>query len=783
MRTALLCVVALGVGLTCARGARADDPLVDKVRSAINEGKRYLRNQPNWEQGPYAVHYPGAQTALAVLALLNAGVPASDERIQKALDFLHEKVPPSRTYVVGLQTMAFALAGRDKDKGKIAENVKWLLEAQQPTGWGYHSGGEGAPGNTDNSNSQYALLGLHAAIEAKVPVDPRALKAVRQLYLLDQHDGGWSYRPGEKRKSPPTLTMTTAGLCNLLITGMDLEIGKQHIHPDGSVDHCGVYDENGPTRRALDKLAEMLPAELTQDNATEWLKSPYYALYGIERAGRLSGRRFFGEVDWYESGCKLLVSAQQPDGSWQRLSGNGFQADLGPFVQTCFSLLFLSKGRSPVLLTKLAYGGPHYNGWNNKHSDLRHLADFASTELFRNKPMAWQIFDVRSRNATTRETRRELARQLLQSPLVYFNGHDRAPSGAEEEILKEYLENGGFIFAEACCGSKEFDQDFRALMKRLYRNSELKEVPADHPVWTASGKFAVPPGKPFKLLGIQHGCKWVAFYSPQQMAAHWEANDRRSQRGKLAFQLMGNIIAYATGLVPPQPRLTEVVLPPDESNKPQPRGYVRAVQLRHGPDWQPAPRAMSNLMNELRKSGLDSILETRALYPSSKDITRYLFFYMHGRSSFTPDSRKDLETLHFKLTEGGGTLLADACCGSKAFDESFRKLMEVLFKDDKLKLEPIPLRDELFSAELNGEKIAKVRCRRPGPGGEGVTLEYQEVAPVLEGIKYKGRWVVIYSRYDIGCALEGNAGSDCLGHDHASAVRLGRAAVLYALKP
>jgi hypothetical protein len=56
------------------------------------------------------------------------------------------------------------------------------------------------------------------------------------------------------------------------------------------------------------------------------------------------------------------------------------------------------------------------------------------------------------------------------------------------------------------------------------------------------------------------------------------------------------------------------------------------------------------------------------------------------------------------------------------------------------------------------------------------------VDPMLEGIKVDGRWVVIYSRYDLGCALEKNKSSACLGHDEQSAQRLAGAAVLYALK-
>ena len=55
-------------------------------------------------------------------------------------------------------------------------------------------------------------------------------------------------------------------------------------------------------------------------------------------------------------------------------------------------------------------------------------------------------------------------------------------------------------------------------------------------------------------------------------------------------------------------------------------------------------------------------------------------------------------------------------------------------------------------------------------------------APYLEGVKVDGRWVIVYSKYDIGCALEGHKAADCLGHDKESALKLASAVVLYSLK-
>src|SRR5262249_4426151 len=137
----------------------------------------------------------------------------------------------------------------------------------------------------------------------------------------------------------------------------------------------------------------------------------------------------------------------------------------------------------------------------------------------------------------------------------------------------------------------------------------------------------------------------------------------------------------------------------------------------------------------------------------SSDIVKFRFLYMHGNKAFAFENDQ-LQDLKSNLTEGGGLLFADACCGSTTFDKSFRKFIRQLFKKD---LEPIPVeKEDLFSEDLNGEKIDEhnIRCRTKRAEGDGKATAARPMAPALEGIKYEGRWVVIYSKYDIGCALE-----------------------------
>jgi hypothetical protein len=773
----LYLLVGCGLSFTSPAPAQKEEPLVNQVRDAIQSGIQFLRDVERgtgrWETGGDAVQAPGGTTSLAMLALLNSGIKPNDPMIERGLGYLRT-VEPERTYVVGLQTMVFAAAGRPEDKERIQRNVDWLVQAAiKPNatfvGWNYGRFGAG-----DNSNTQYALLGLHDGRQAGAKVDPQVWKTIRDYYVRTQsREGGWGYALQEA--NGPTLTMTTAGLCGLLIAGMELNDRREVIRADGSALHCGRYAENEPITRAHAWIGRRDRKQLFQDR-----KATFYNLYGIERAGRLTGLRFLGNYDWYREGCGHIVEVQnKAEGSW---APGGL--DTNKVIATSFALLFLSKGRTPILISKLVHGPGE--DWNNDRHDARNLVGYASKELFNGAPLAWQIFDTkRGIVANNRDERLRLAADLMQSPIAYFNGH-RAPifTEAEEEVLKEYIEQGGFIFAEACCGFKEFDQGFRALMTKLFPDNPIKPLPPEHPIWRAHA--LVKPGE-FGLEGIEMGCKTVVVYAPQDLSCLWEANTYDAGKGQLAFRLGGNIIAYATGMELPKPRLTPVeIVRDDPSGPPIPRGYLKIAQLRHDGDWQPAPRAMRNLLANLQeKSRLMVALKTEAIHPAQQGVLDFKFLYMHGRNGFSYDkgdlpAGDDSAMAHLRANlQTGGILLADACCGKKAFDTSFRALMTRLFPDKRL--EPIPLDDVLYGKELNGVGIATVRCRRERADG-APDNEFREVAPFLEGIKLNGRWAVIYSKYDIGCALEKHQSSDCLGHDHASALRLGSAVVLYALK-
>ncbi|VTR95775.1 Uncharacterized protein OS=Singulisphaera acidiphila (strain ATCC BAA-1392 / DSM 18658 / VKM B-2454 / MOB10) GN=Sinac_7312 PE=4 SV=1: DUF4159: DUF4159 [Gemmata massiliana] len=818
------------------RGANSDVELVDKVKKSIDSGVAFLKAEAakgsgNWETLVLKnfADMDGGATSLAILALLNSGVKVDDPTVKGGLDYLR-KITPTKTYVVALQTMALAeaqLASRDKkDLPKLARNAEWFKETAirskgKLQGWSYPIGSGSA--NSDNSNSQYALLGLYAAKTAGVKIEDQLWKEIQEFYArtqypdkLNEKSGYWKYTTFER---DPSFTMTVAGACGLLIASMGLDQSEQQLDAvTGIAAKCGIYSDNTELAKGLFYVGANFNFEEG--------KSYFYNYYGIERLGRLSGQRFIGRMDWYRAGCVELLKLQQPDGSFAYSAAGarkGIDSNYS-VIMTSFALLYLSKGRTPVLVSKFAWGnyirGEVGKGdqailternpdgaitgvpnWNRKHNDCRNLVEFAQREIFDGAPLSWQVYDMRLQNLSTQAKIDSEVGLLLQSPVVYLNGHGPIPFvtrptdqalDVAEQILKRYVEEGGFLVAEACCGDKEFAASFEKLVGRLFPGSTLKRVPPEHAIWQMFP--GVGPGDFPDLMYLDRGCRTVAIFSPSPLAGYWEERrfmpaDGRDpkNRGEKAFCLARNILAYATGMELPKPKLTQTKLVALE-NTGIARSKFRALQLRYISDASaqqpPASDALRNLMSYLgQHAKLDVALTSEVLAPSDDKLTKFKFMYLHGRKpvQFTPD---ELDNVKANL-QTGGLLLVDAACNDikqwRVFDQSFREAMAKMFPDQKLVT--IPANEPLFRiAAQAGIDIGSVKCRRENAEGTGAEKELRTYPVALEGIKIDGRWVVVYSKYDIGCAIEGHKSADCLGHDKESALRIASAVVLYSLR-
>jgi hypothetical protein len=733
----------------------------EEVERAIREGVRFLKSKQR-DDGSWPDIDTDAKTgvtSLVTLALLTAGERPESPTLRKAITYLRDFGPNvlRSTYAISLQTMVFASAEPERDQLRIAANVSWLERAQikpgdrvyWPGSWTYNDS-KNRPG--DNSNTQYALLGLHAATEAGVPVRPEVWALARQYWERAQkNDGSWAYTPDSPNASA---SMTCAGISSLVITGLRRFQGQEFLQGD-TVVNCGKTGLNRSLQLGIDWLADPRHFHVGQNfpSGQQWR---FYYLYGLERAGRLAGVRFFGMHDWYRTGAEQLVHEQNKfSGFWR-----GALQEENPELATSFALLFLAKGRAPVLVNKLRYGTG--SDWQNDPDDVRNLVAIISRDW--KSLLTWQIVDPNRASVS----------ELLQAPIIFFNGH-HAPvfNAIGEQNLREFVEQGGFIFADACCSSPDFDRGFQALMKKLFPEEEYKLRPLadDHPVWRARHLLS-PDVHP--LQGIEHGCRTVVIYSPADLSCFWnQAEQSPAHRSVIKSLKIGqNVIDYATGREMPADKLTVREVRDLRTEAPKWKA-LRIAKLKHAGDSNIAPQAIPNLMDALRRPPyrLDVVITQKDLYPRESSLIYYPLIYIHGRAalSFT---REDLDALRRHLDPGGGTIFADAACGSPAFDAAFRRFVGELLPNNPLV--PIPKDDELLSREI-GSDLKDVQYTKAAGGGR----DY----PQLEGVKLDNHWAIIYSKYDIGCALERHTGMDCKGYTYESAVRIAANIVMYSQLP
>jgi hypothetical protein len=748
-----------------------------EVRQAIERGVEYLKTQQDTVRGGWLEHptQPGGLSALCALALLNSGVGVDDPAMAKALDYIRGFDKPDMTYSVALRTMVLCAAEPKKDLLVIRQNVKWLEATQLASGTSASRGRKGTwaysarqEGQGDNSNTQFAMLALNEAERVGVEVDPITWRLAREYWQQTQkEDGSWGYKPG----LPSTGSMTCAGICALAIAAGRLSSGSATIAGE-KVSCCGEGDENNGVERGLFWLGKNFSVRANPGDRS-WL---LYYLYGLERVGRLTGRRLIGGHDWYREGAEVLLREQDDfSGSWKGV-GN---AESNSLVATSLALLFLSKGRRPVVIAKAKYEDGrewdlHAGGIPNL---TRHIEKAWRREL------TWQTIDLQA--ATVGD--------LLEAPVLFISG--RQPLNLtrdQRENLRMYVEQGGFIFAEACdgdgCDGKAFDASFRQLMKDLFPASGIRLLPADHAVWFAEEK--VDPAYALELYGVDACCRTSVVYCPTNLSCYWELSAEGRELDvpeavkktiEARVQIGQNIVAYATNRALKEKLDRPNIASADNTVTEESRDVLVIPKLQHGGGSDDAPNSLGNLMRYVRQEvELRALAEHRVIPATAANLREYPILFAHGRRSFRWNAAERKALADY--VANGGFLFADAICASPDFATSFRGEMVAIFPEQKL--DRIPNNHPLFSSEFGGFDLSRVTLNDPLMRQEGQRLDARrtQTAPLLEGLQVNGRYAVVFSPYDISCALESSSTLECKGYIKADAAKLGTNIILFALQ-
>jgi hypothetical protein len=195
--------------------------------------------------------------------------------------------------------------------------------------------------NSDNSNTQFAILAIWVAGRYDVPTESVGLLIDRRFRTSQGTAGNWGYNYQANNSNPNgSPAMTCAGLLGLAVghgvndpTTADKPAPKESLSDDQIKKGFKWLSEHVGKSQPGDAR----PRGRNQQNV------PLYFLWSVERVGVMYNLRTFGDKDggkdWYGWGAELILDRQNNDGSW---SMGGYHGTT-PQIDTCFALLFLKR--------------------------------------------------------------------------------------------------------------------------------------------------------------------------------------------------------------------------------------------------------------------------------------------------------------------------------------------------------------------------------------------------------------------------------------------------------
>lgn len=718
-------------------GAVTDEQVDDAIRAAVRWIREQRGAEGNWERGGSVDHMHWAgDTALCVLALLYAGVdPGRESWLNDSIQWLMGQ-RLNGTYTVGVRAHALAMLPAATRRGALEADLNWLLAAVWPADsdnpgcFDYTPPPQGHKrGRWDNSATQFGVLGVWNAADAGLNVPPAFWDSVASHWLRTQNpDGGWQYQDA-KDGGRSTGSMTAAGLASLFVV-LDQRIAAGRREQRDLV--SGI-------QRGL----EWFGFNYNTQNPGGFERFRYYYLYGVERVGRASGYRTFRDRDWFREGAVFLLDNQRPDGDWPSTG-----SEMTALRNTAFGLMFLCHGRAPLLFNKLEHGA----GWDERFRDAAGLARYASATLER--LLNWQIVSLDSPPEV-----------LLEAPALYlYNKENRDFSDDEVDQLRDYCNRGGFLFVVQSDELGGARSNFEALARRAFPEIRPERLPADHPLFNGQVQFAID--NPPACLAIHNGVRMLMLLCTRDIADAWSGAGAGARRAR-DLQLGLNVYLYAADKTPPRSRLAAIEIP--DRNRAAAR-TISVARLKHSGQWDIEPHGWTRLTRYLANEAGVQLLVTSGMPLDSDALRDFKIAHITGVSALELNAAERAGLRRF--ITGGGTLIADAACGSLEFDRSLDAVLRELLDEEP---KAVASGSFFFKADLipGAAAIADLRVRRAAVAA-GISG-----APRLRTFGQR-RASVVCSPVDLSVSMLGTPVYGLVGYEGDAALRLMRNIILYA---
>ena len=731
----------------------------EDVRRAIERGREYLINiqNPDGSFGPIN-EWVGCHSALAFMTLAYMGEQPSRAVMTKGLDYLlkldanhgfnHRQGYALPIRIMGLSYVQNKLSAekRGEVRRRILGDLAHLAAGQAiPGGWRYELKHND---DYDFSVTQWPILAMREANLAGIEFSVQPLLKARELYFTCQNpDGGWHYQRG-----PSYGSMTAAGLASLLIITDVLEPASGCPCRNGQSQSTASEAE-----RRIDLALGWLAKNFTADKhpfgpPDRWL----YWLYCVERVGIAAGYKYFGTHNWYREGAEVVVKKQEKNGCWRDPNNNDIP-------NTCFGLLFLYKGRAPILFNKLKFEGI----WNAHRRDIYNLTTYI--EHIKEQQFHWQVVEL---SAPLDE--------LHEAPILYISA-ETAPRllAKERRQLRAFTDTGGTILFEASCGNSTVRRWFVDFAKEVWPEWRLKPLGPDHATFTDPHPLEARP----EVLGINDGMRTFVFFAMDDVSCAWQTRAVASK--DYLFKWGINLFTYATDRSPLRAKLedpsagrTDRYTQPVKAG---PKTTLRIARLQHGGNWEVGANyaGLQKLADHVKaKAGITLQVRDNNLPPITKggtavaDLADCDVAYLAGTSGIAlkPPEQQALAAFVAK----SGFLWFEAAGGSRAFDESLRRLLA----DMGWTVKNLPFSHPLLSGQMNPglgynltdgvEFRQALRIVRAG-------RNYAEICGVFAGDKLVG----VYLPLDVVFSLTGYEAWQCAGYKTEDAEAVAMNLVLY----
>ena len=688
----------------------------------------------------------GGYTALATYALLASGESPNEPRIKAAVEFL-KNADIVGIYAIAMRCQVWLLIPHQSDEikaliradaealfrglndGKLNPNNKGL--------WDYLGQGR----RVDHSVSQYGVLGLWACQQTgAVDVGHDRWKLMETAWRAAQHpQGGWDYGT----LSDQTPAMTAAGIASLFIIG-------DYLHSEEGIGCLG----NSSDPWIDHGLAWM-------DTNYDRIRDDGYAMYGIERVGAASGYRYFGSRDWFNDLAKRLLADQNEDGSFNTGAYPGSQ----PLDETCFGLLFLSRGRAPVLMNKLDYHSPNLAdtqpalvNWNERPRDIANLTAWTGHQAERF--LQWQIINLKAD-----------PEDLHDAPIIYLSGSDELKlSSQDARKLKAFIEEGGMILGNADCGHPEFAQSFQALGQSMFAGRTFRELRPSHPIFTHEQFPAARWRQRPRLLGLSNGSRELMLLVPDADPARWWQSMYAAGPHEDAYELGADLYQYAIDRQVWN-RGASYMLAADPMVKTS--RTIKLARLEIGSNWDPEPAGWRRLATMIHNEDQIELVPYAAPMGQGA-LTAARVAHLTGTTEFalSPGAALELKT----FVKNGGTVVIDAAGGSVPFADAAERELKTLFGQaaEAGLAQPLPRDHAIYF--MPGHPISTFLYRAWARQNRVGNLK----DPRIRGIEIGERVAVFFSREDLSAGLVGEPIDGVIGYTPDVATQIMRNILLYS---